>query len=81
MSMILFLYPHYRQIYQSYATASSTPSLRSTWIHFTCKGRIIYTTGLMSAGSQGEHTSSTYNYVKKLGEFLYLLVYQNIFYV
>ncbi|PSN39570.1 hypothetical protein C0J52_20609 [Blattella germanica] len=23
------------------------------------------TTGLMSAGSQGEHTSSTYNYVKK----------------
>ncbi|PSN51852.1 hypothetical protein C0J52_04732, partial [Blattella germanica] len=40
-----------------------------------------WTTGLMSAESQGEHTPSTYNYVKKLGEFLYLLVYLNIFYV
>ncbi|KAJ4439060.1 hypothetical protein ANN_15016 [Periplaneta americana] len=49
-------YIHYRQICQSYATASSTPSLQLTWIHFIVYG----TTGLMSAGSQGEHTSSTY---------------------
>ncbi|PSN34568.1 hypothetical protein C0J52_18335, partial [Blattella germanica] len=42
------LYLHYRKIYQGYVTASSTPSLLSTWIHFTqstwmhftCMGRI-----------------------------------------
>ncbi|XP_069685672.1 uncharacterized protein [Periplaneta americana] len=59
MLKTLFLYLHYRQICQSYATASSMPSLQSTWIHFIVYGT-NWTTGLMSAGSQGEHTSSTY---------------------
>ncbi|PSN46996.1 hypothetical protein C0J52_17339 [Blattella germanica] len=59
MLKTLFLYLHYRQIYQSYATSSSTPSLQSTWIHFIVYGT-NWTIGLMSRGSQGEHTSSTY---------------------
>ncbi|PSN48454.1 hypothetical protein C0J52_18927 [Blattella germanica] len=42
MSKTLFLYPHYWQIYQSYATESSTPSLRSTWIHFSVWDELYY---------------------------------------
>ncbi|XP_069689545.1 uncharacterized protein [Periplaneta americana] len=49
------------KICQSYAPASSTPSLQSIWIHLAVCGT-NWTTGLMSAGTKVEPISSTYKF-------------------